>query len=394
MPPIDRVDAGGTAEPDAGAPVGFADRDWTRKALSQPLVPDAEMKPLPGAMAGPPLWVSNNPELVDSGGWLMQSGRSDTSRGGKPWDLAGKFAVYLFHINRMSGGAYMHILVTNPSSTPVTVSGRGSMYTNKEKPALGPAQHQSYAVADDWLRGNLRKTFGPTTIPPGETVGVASSLMLESNMIDGRFELDASAPVAISTTVAYTASVEEARRLSQGGPARGLIVSPTPDEYGRLAGVYAGSTWRSKFPITIPTGPAYLGLALNTNGKFAKLGIRPHEQTAPGLMVLSDSGERSYGNYGAEYDLGLELVNPSDGPKTVKLSFASMMTGQLSGQDFTYDGPVAVDGKVVAVYTTPGRPRQQLGRWTLNGGERREIAVRFYVPGLSVQGQQLVLEAE
>jgi len=378
---------------DAVAPATkFAASDWEPSALTQPFVAGARLKPLPGAMGGAPLWISNNPELIDSVGWLMQSGRTDAVRGGHAFPLAGKSVLYLFHINRIAAGAYMHLLVTNPQSSPVTVSGRGSLYTNRDKPALGPAQNQSYAVADDWIRGNLGKTFGPVTIPPGKAFSVATSRLLDANMIDGRFELDASAGIYAYTVVTSAQSVAEATDLSQGAPAAGLILRPGPNEFGRLAGVYGGSRWESSCVVEVPPVPAHLGVALNTNAKFATMGVFLQDQTAAPLMMLRDSGERSYGNYGDEYALHFKLVNSAAVSRTVSLSFATAASGASVGA--TWDGPVKVDAEVVPVYTTGAAPRQQLGTWTLAASEERDIEVRFFVPGLSVQGQQLILESK
>ena len=380
------ADSGGAGDAgDAGA-LGFGEADWTPTALAQSLVPGPQLKPMPGAMAGPPIWISNNPELYDSTGWLMQGHRSDAARGGKAWSSAGKSTVYLFGINRMTGGTYTHVVVTNPQTTPVTVSGRGSMYTNREKPATGPARGQSYAVADDWLRGTLASNFGPITIAPGQSASVANTLVLEKNMVDGRFELDSSAGVSVATAIAVSSSAEQAISNARGAPAKGFIVGPGPNEYGRCAGVYAGSAWRTKFDVEVPKAPAYLGFALNTNAKFVTLGARLQDQTVPALMAFTDSGERTYGNYGAEYDVKVDLINPSSASRKVTLSFATMETNTIPGQDFSWDGPVAVDGKVIPVYNTPAKPRQSLGSFTLAANERRQLSVRFYVPGLIIQG--------
>jgi hypothetical protein len=74
--------------------------DWTIAPLSTSVVPLDRLRPLTGNPKGNPIWKSNNPELIDGDGWLMQSDRRCETRGGSAFPLAGTFNIYLFHVNK------------------------------------------------------------------------------------------------------------------------------------------------------------------------------------------------------------------------------------------------------------------------------------------------------
>lgn len=51
--------------------------DSTNAALRTPTLPVESLKPLTGQTGENYIWKSNNPELIDSNGWLMQNERTD-----------------------------------------------------------------------------------------------------------------------------------------------------------------------------------------------------------------------------------------------------------------------------------------------------------------------------
>ncbi len=110
-------------------------------------------------------------------------------------------------------------------------------------------------------------------------------------------------------------------------------------------------------------------------------------------MHLSDSSDRSHGNYGHRFELGFSLCNPDAAPRTVRLRFASHKTGPVDEPSQTWNGPVRVDGAVIDVSTRPTAPSQTLGTWPIEPGACRPLAIGFYVPGLITGGQQLVFES-
>ncbi len=212
-------------------------------------------------------------------------------------------------------------------------------------------------------------------------------------MVDGRFELTASAGAYVYTVVTSTGSLTDAINATQGSPAAGDIAQPGTNAYGREAGVYSHSIWAGTTNIDVPAAPAHLGLALNTSNKFAVNGVFLQDQTAGALMKLSDSAPRTYGNYGHKYDVTLALRNPSSSARTVRLSLASNYTSSTNSPSFTYNGPILLNGTQKTIYTTPTAPKQWLATWTIPAGSNFNGRVTFFVPGLITIGQQLILES-
>jgi len=385
-------DAGTTLQP-----LALTTSDWTSGTLSSStsIVPVSQLKPLPGGPGGNAIWKSNNPEIFRGSGWLMQNARQDAVRGGSASPLSGNGSLYFLHINKTGGTRYVHLLVSNPQSGSVTVSGKGSAYTNAEKPLAATPNTggtgQSYWVARDWSTGSPRTTFSNVSIPSKGVYQVYRATMNDSNMLDGRFEINASAGVNVYTVVTSSGSTTDAINASQGGPASGDIYSESSTTFGREAGVYQNSVWTGSTGIDVPPANAYLGFALNTASKLSP-GVQ--DQTSPALMRLSDSASRTYGNYGHRYDLTLTLNNRSTSARTVRLSFASnLVKSEDVNPGTTYNGPVLLNGTLKDVYTRPTAPKQWLATWTIQPGAYFNARLSFYIPGLITAGQQLILES-
>ncbi len=65
--------------------------------------------------------------------------------------------LYLYHQNSTGQAAWLHVLVSNPGTAPVTVSVRGAAWTNADKPLVqDPATRAGtgpcYATSADWSR--------------------------------------------------------------------------------------------------------------------------------------------------------------------------------------------------------------------------------------------------
>ncbi|WP_246069991.1 hypothetical protein [Mangrovivirga cuniculi] len=131
----------------------------------------------------------------------MQNSRNDAQRGGAATPISGTFPVYLFHINKSGSQKYVHVLVTNPNSSSITISGKGSMYTNSEKPLYGSGTGQSYHVSRDWLDNTPRYSFTNVTLQPYKAYEVAKLPVAQGAMVDGRFEVTASAGAYVYTVV-------------------------------------------------------------------------------------------------------------------------------------------------------------------------------------------------
>lgn len=369
----------------------IAATDWTAGTLSTPIVALNNLKPLGGALAGNPVWKSNNPEVFYGDGWLMQNARVDATRGGSSNPIAGTFGVYLFHINRSNATKYLHVLVSNPQTTAVTISGKGSTYTNAEKPLNGIGTGQSYFVSKDQLQNTPRTTFNNITINPSKVYEVYKTQLLHSNMVDGAYEITASQGVYVYTIITSTGNLADAIALTQT-PASGDVYTEGTNSYGREAGIYSASGWAGTTPITLASGPAYLGLCLNTSSKFAVNGVYLQNQNAPALYTLANVAQNTYGNYSHKYSITLQLTNPNATAKSVSLSFASNFTAATNSPSFTYNGPITLNGTLKNIYTTPTQPKQTLATWNIPANSLFNATLTFYVPGLITTGQQLILE--
>ncbi|WP_246069992.1 DUF3370 family protein [Mangrovivirga cuniculi] len=150
--------------------------------------------------------------------------------------------------------------------------------------------------------------------------------------------------------------------------------------------------WSGSTNISLPSSTSYLGLALNTSSKFAVNGVFLQDQNATYVMKLSDSSEKTYGNYGHKYDITLAMYNPHSTSKQVTLYFGSNYTNSSNSPSFTYNGPLKMNGVIKNIYTTPTAPRQWLATWTVPANSPFNANLDFYVPGLITTGQQLILQ--
>ena len=373
------------------SPQAITSGDWTSGALTTAIVPLPNLKNLEGGLSGSRIWKSNNPEVIKGDGWLMQNARTDATRGGAATPLTGTNAAYLFHINKSGSTRYLYILVTNPNNSDITISGKGSVYTNADKPLGGAGTGPSYGVSSDWLANTPRTSFSSTAVGSKQAYQVYRATLTNGALVDGRFEITSSAGVYVYTVVTSSGTLADAINASQGAPAAGDIFSSAPDKFGREAGVYASSAWTGSTSIIIPASSAYLGIALNTSAKNPS-GPGLQEQTAPAVMRLSDSSERTYANYGHLYDFTLALSNPTSSTKTVRLSIASNITGSTDTPSFTFSAPVSLNGSTKVVFLKPTAPKQTLATWTIPANSPFNARVKFYVPGLVTIGQQLILE--
>ncbi len=368
----------------------IGEADWTNGTLSTPNVPIEELKPLTGGPEGHKIWKSNNPEVIKGDGWLMQNARPGNRGSSRFNDLSGTFGIYLFHINKSLGTKYLHVLVTNPQNNAITLNGKGSMFTNAAHPLQGRGTGLNYMVSRNWLDDTHRIEFQNMTLDSGKAYTVDQFTLSNGTMIDGRFELTASAGVFVYTVVTSTGNLIDAINASQGGPAAGDIFSPGPNKFGREAGICGSSIWAGKTQIEVPTASAHLGLCLNTSNKFAP---NLQDQTAGFLMRLSDSADRTNANYGHKYDVTLELRNPSNTVRKVRLSFASNLTNPQNRPSFTYNGPIQVNNNVKDIFTTPADPTELLDTFTINASTSLSVRLQFFIPGLITIGQQLLLES-
>jgi hypothetical protein len=372
----------------------IASTEWTAGALpvttnpSQQVLPATQLKPLGVTLSGNKSYKSNNPEIFRGNGWLMQNSRTDATRGGSAYALSGTNTVYLFHINQSGATKYLHLLVTNPNAGSITVSSKGSYYTNAEKPLTGSATGQSYFVAKDWLNGTLRQPqTANTTLAQFGAKEIFKLQMNNSNMIDGRFEVTTSGGAYYYTVVTSNGSTTDAINASQASFAAGDYYTESTNTYGREAGVYAFSNVSADNDLVIPASASHIGFALNTSSKFSS---SLENQVASSLMTMSGASSKTYGNYGHKYSVTFRLQNNNSVTKTVKLYFASNSV-DATKSNATWNGPIKMNGSVVNVYTRLNAPRQQLSTWSVPPG-LFNVTLEFYVPGLITANQQLIFE--
>lgn len=375
----------------ASAPAPDPSQVWTFGTLgSNEKVADDKLAPLAITLGGPKFWKSNNPEIYTGTGWLMQNSRSDASRGGQANPVSGCTPAYFFHINQSGATAYVHLLASNPQAGAVTVSARGSAYNNASKPLTGKATGQSYAVSKDWRDGTFLTNFSGRSVASGGATEIARLAMGPNNMGDGRFEVCASAGVYLYTVVTTTGTTTDAINKSQGLPAPGDIKSTSANTYGREGGVYSQSQVNGLTHVVLPAGGGqYLGFAFNTNAKFNS---RLQEQTSLFNSRLADSADRTYGNYGHQFDTILRLYNAGSSARSVRVSFGASFTAATNSPSFTFNSAGRYNGANVDLFTTPTQPRQLLGTFAVPANGFYDARVLVTIAGLGVSNQQLIVE--
>lgn len=353
-------------------------------------VADNDLVPISLALGGYKIFKSNNPEIFYGPGWLAQNARTDAVRGGQPSPLSGCTNVYYFHINRSGATAYLHLLASNPQNTPVTISAKGSTYNNSQKPLNGAGTGQSYFVAKDWRAGTFGVNFSNRAVPSATATEISKIILNPNNMVDGRFEVCASAGIYLYTVITTGGSTIDAINKSQAGPAVGDVFSPGPNAYGREAGIYAASLASGLTNMVLPTtANNYIGFAYNTTAKFNP---QLQEQTAAFTSKLSDSTDRTYGNYGHKFDNTFRLFNTTTRTRTVRLSIASSFTASSNTPSFTFSTPASINGVNFDVWTTPTAPKQIIGSYTVAANALIDLRLTMFIAGLGVANQQVIVE--
>jgi hypothetical protein len=373
-----------TGAPDAGASV------WLSGPLSlSPLPPRAEQLPLPGGGLGDPVFTSNNPEVFEGNGLLFGTGRASAARGGARFPMA-NFGVYLHHLNRSGETKIVTLIVTNPNGVPVTVSARGSGYSQTETGGLALGASPDFRVSDEWIRSRPTTVISRAAVDPSRPLLIWQKSVNDGAEIDGRFRIEASAPVLAYLVVTTRTDLNEVIRQSLID-APGIIArsGTPPPPFGREAGVYEFDTWRATIPVEVPAFPARarVGWMVNTATGSGHRQV----QAFRALMAYDDSAREAVGMYGNEYDLDVVLrcAAPVAGSCRVRLVFLSHLTAMISRY---WDGVAMVDGVRTVISHTPGAPASTLGEYTLAGGATRTVRFRAMVPGLTSIPQALYAE--
>ncbi len=272
----------------------------------------------------------------------------------------------------------------------MTISAKGSTYNNSQKPLNGAGTGQSYFVAKDWHAGTSGVNFSNRSVANATATEISKIIVNPSNMVDGRFEVCASAGAYLYTVITTGGSTIDAINKSQGGPASGDILSPGPNAYGREAGIYAASLASGLTNVVLPTAANnHIGFAYNTTSKF---NAALQEQTAAFTSRLSDSTTRTYGNYGHKFDNTFRLFNSTTRTRTVRLSFASSFTAATHTPSFTFSTPASINGTNFDIWATPTAPKQIIGSYTIAANASIDLRLTMFIAGLGVANQQVIVE--
>ncbi|GAA4364488.1 hypothetical protein GCM10023185_34100 [Hymenobacter saemangeumensis] len=422
---------------------------WSSGSLSSgTLVAPANLRHLPGVndatggggLTGPQFWKSNNPEALTGEGWMMTNGNNAPQRGGTATPLTGPVALYLSHLNysgqtnnlgqpTTSRSIYVHLIASNPSPTPITITGRGKMIANnlwrfrQTDPSL---KSSWYLCSEAWLNADLTQVS--VTIQPYKAVEIAKVLLPakpangDAYTTEGRYELDVAGGGAFFSSVAtFDGSLTRAITFGTGSTGQQatsikgepkIVIDESGENYGREAGIASHATYYSgDVNISLPATTSHMGLCFNTNNrKPVATGstVYYQDQSAPYTMRLQSS-TRTWAGYGHKYSAKLILSNPNSTPRNVRISLGANPINDLGASTVLFDSPVQtyLNGVLstsqlhqVILYnnqysTSPRGPqRQSLRTVAVPANGTVTVNVLCYVPGLGFgAGLQLDLES-
>jgi hypothetical protein len=283
------------------------------------------------------------------------------------------------------------ILVTNPNGSDVTVSLRGSGYSQDETGGLALGASPDYRVSKEWISGAPRTDTGLVTIAPGKGAVLWASSAGQNREIDGRFALKASRAVRVYVVATSDGSLQKSLDASQpvvDAPGDYRPSGNPPPPFGREAGIYAHDTWRSAFDVEVPAGPKHVAFMVNT----ATGGGLSQVQAFPALSHYDVSAREAVGMYGNVYDVDLGLRNTLAGAvaRRVRVAFHSLANGTASRW---WDGAALVNGGLLDVRHVPGDESTTLFEGVVAPGEIRRVRFRAMVPGLAAIPQALSVES-
>ena len=348
-----------------------------------------EIRSLPGKLDDVPVFNSNSPELILNEGILLSTLSTDGKRVPKAhlnYRFNGRFDIFSHHISKASTeeqlkALFQGILITNPSSQPVTVDVmQGASYLTRpdalflpiadttEDPIGTVYSGPGSRVMNDLLRGR-RQGWLPSfmILNPGESrmllnLPIPAGLVTPSS--NGRstlIRLNSTGDVQLASMAMYAPRSADGRERvptladwqaflttsSLAGP-RDQMPTPLSDRdtrivYGRVAGVARGSLWKATLTdgksdqLAIPVRGRAFSYAISTlkQGTFATGQI----QSAPLLVRYDDTAYLANGNYGIRYSLTLPLHNPTNEFQRITLSLETPLKQDLSRDQVLFINP-------------------------------------------------------
>jgi hypothetical protein len=285
------------------------------------------------------------------------------------------------------------ILVTNPNPVDLTVSLRGSGYSQGETGGLGLGLSPDYRVSREWILDQPDSVSGATTLATARGAVLWTKPANDNQEIDGRFVIESSGPIYVYVVVTSGGLLAQALAVTQAQPMLDApgdyrVSGAPPPPFGREAGVYAADTWISSFDVMLPaSGAAHVAFMVNTATGVGLSQI----QAFGALGHYAESAAEAVGMYGNVYDLDVGLVASAHavGTTRVRVAFHSLATANLSR---LWDGAALVDGLVRDVRHIPGAETTTLLDATLSPGELRRLRFRAMVPGLTSIPQAFTVE--
>lgn len=418
---------------------------WTSGTLaSGQLIAPANLRNLPGVndatggggLVGTQFWKSNNPEAITGEGWLMTNGGNAPQRGGTATPLTGPVALYFSHLNFMgqlnnqnqpttNRALYIHLLVSNPSSTAITVTGKGKAVVNnlwrfrQTNPSVKSAW---YLVSEAWTNNTLDQVN--LTVQPFKTAEIVKVLLpaqpsgQDNYVTEGRYELNVSGGSAYFTAVSTfdgsltravtfgTGTTGQQAPGNQGSPL--ITVDNSGTAYGREAGIASHSAYYTgDVNVNLPSTTGYMGLCFNTNNRkpiAEGSTVYYQDQSAPHTMRLQSS-TRTWAGYGHKYNAKLILRNPTATQKNVRISVGANPINATNNVLFDSPFQTLVNGAAAQLHqvilfnnqysaNSRGPQRQNLRTVAVPGNGTVTVNVICFVPGLGFgAGLQLDLES-
>ena len=366
---------------------------------------------------------SNNPETFTSTGVLAyHDGKGP--RGGGEKKLK-KFGIFVSHQNAPKAPTrYVQVIAVNPGATPVKISAQGSALTGADRRAFGGYTGRSpyYLVSDDMLNGRTPNKYSGT-ISPGGAVQLYQTVLKGGGGVEGILQTEVTDGEGVYTYVVVTngPGLNEAVELAVGPNrkmATGNIKPQSEDDpatpknesaFGTEAGVYSASKYTGTVPVPLPECDAYMGLSINEAG-YKPVPDSARTQSVGPLaggkgesLALADSSVRTHGNYGHEYNITLVLRNNQSTPRTVRVWFSHTAAyvsptpnPNQRTASFYFNGSVQFNKGIAQVLITPKKATQELTIAPIVVGPGQEVRVplRYFPPGMSSAGQQLILESK
>ncbi|MEO0455039.1 MAG: DUF3370 domain-containing protein [Cyanobacteria bacterium P01_A01_bin.114] len=454
---------------DGSAQAGSAQAVFVQNGLAQnPPEPQEIMRPqtvqpLPASLDTVPVFNSNSPELIGTAGILLSTFSPDgktVPEAHLDYPLADRFDIFAHHVYKAEDpenltSMYLGILVHNPGGATVDleVLAGASYLSQPDAPFIslpdvvpfglrmpvfaGPGSR----VMGDLLQDRRQDLFSPSlTIPAGETVVLMNQPIPVATLeppINGRstlVRLRSSGPVSVASLAQPAGLDDEGSEvaptleqwqtlLDTGNLATPRDKPPTPIEavptqviYGRVAGVSEGARWVA----TVTDDAEATQLTIPAPGEAVSYGISTlyagqlgtgQVQTAPMLVRYPDTAYQAHGNYGVEYDLTFPLVNSTDEPQTVTVTFETPIKEDtlstdglrffepLPTQTF-FRGPIQIryrdDGglpRIRNLHLVQKRGQQgaPLAEITLQPQEERTVSVKLLYPPDSTPPQVITI---